>query len=145
MCQRNKLCVEKLGLGEVDMDAKDGIERINAAWIEAYNRRDAAGCAATYVENAQMLAPNQSAVRGRKALEDFFQRWIDGSRGTHSNKMLDFGVDGDLAYEVATYEIEGTDKPDKGKFVQIFRRQTDGSWKTVLTIYNSDNPLPAGD
>ena len=53
---------------------------------------------------------------------------------------MEFGVEGDLAYHVATYAFKDTKSPDYGKFVEIFRRQQDGSWKVYLTIYDSDKP-----
>jgi ketosteroid isomerase-like protein len=55
--------------------------------------------------------------------------------------MMEFGAGGDLAYQVATYAFKDTMSPDQGKFVEIFRRQQDGSWKVYLTIYNSDKSV----
>ena len=34
--------------------------------------------------------------------------------------------------------------PDHGKYIEIWRRQSDGSWKVALDIFNSDLPLPEG-
>ena len=31
---------------------------------------------------------------------------------------------------------------EQGKFLQIYRKQGDGSWKMTREIYNSDLPLP---
>jgi hypothetical protein len=31
---------------------------------------------------------------------------------------------------------------EQGKFLQIYRKQSDGSWKMTREIYNSDLPLP---
>ena len=80
-------------------------------------------------------------VRGKKGIKGLIQGWTDKIGGTISNPMLEFGVEGDLAYQVATYAFQDTNTPDQGKFVEIFRRQPDGSWKVYLTIYNSDKPL----
>ena len=37
-----------------------------------------------------------------------------------------------------------TKKPvtDKGKYVTVYKKQADGSWKAVADILNSDMPLP---
>jgi ketosteroid isomerase-like protein len=64
-----------------------------------------------YADDAMMLPPNQPMVR-----------------------------EGDLAYQVGTYAIPDTKTPDQVKFVNIFRRQQDGSRKLLVAIYNSDNP-----
>jgi ketosteroid isomerase-like protein len=122
------------------LDAREAIEDKNSALRIAYNRGDAAGCVAVFGEDALMLPPNQPMVRGKKAIEELIQGWIDQIGGTISNPMMEFGVAGDLAYQVATYAFQDTKTPDQGKFVEIFRRQPDGSWKVYLTIYNSDKP-----
>jgi ketosteroid isomerase-like protein len=51
------------------------------------------------------------------------------------------GGPGRDTYQVATYAFENNKTPDQGKFVEILRRQQDGTWKVYLTIYNSDKPL----
>jgi ketosteroid isomerase-like protein len=123
------------------MDVKKAIEDKNEALRIAYNRGDSAGCVAVFVEDAVMLPANQPIVRGKKAIKELIQDWIDNIGGTISNPMMEFGVEGDLAYQVATYAFKDTKTPDQGKFVEIFRRQQDGTWKVYLTIYNSDKPL----
>jgi ketosteroid isomerase-like protein len=123
------------------MDVKKAIEDKNEALRIAYNRGDSAGCVAVFVEDAVMLPANQPIVRGKKAIKELIQDWIDNIGGTISNPMMEFGVEGDLAYQVATFAFKDTKTPDQGKFVEIFRRQQDGTWKVYLTIYNSDKPL----
>jgi uncharacterized protein (TIGR02246 family) len=122
------------------MDVKRAIEDKNAAVKNAYNRGDAAGCAAVFTEDALFLPPNQPLLRGKKAIQELIQGWIDNIGGTMSNPMMEYAVEGDLAFQVATYAFKDTKTPDEGKFVEIFRRQPDGSWKIYLTIYNSDKP-----
>jgi uncharacterized protein (TIGR02246 family) len=122
------------------MDIKKAIEDKNASLRTAYNQGDAAGCAAVFIEDAIMMPPNQPMLRGKKAIRELIQSWIDNIGGTISNPMMEFAVEGDLAYQVATYAFKDTKTPDQGKFVEIFRRQSDGTWKVYLTIYNSDKP-----
>ncbi len=50
---------------------------------------------------------------------------------------------GDLAYETGTYDFVSTDKKgksndEKGKFVVVWKKQSDGSWKVVVDIDNPD-------
>jgi uncharacterized protein (TIGR02246 family) len=120
------------------MDVKKAIEDKNTRLRNAYNRGDSAGCVAVFTEDAVMLPPGQQLLRGRKAIKELIQGWIDNIGGSISNPMMEFGVDGDLAYQVATYAFKDTNSPDEGKFVEIFRRQQDGTWKVYLCIYNSD-------
>ena len=121
------------------MDLKKALEEEIAAWTKAYNQGDAAGCTAVYAEDAMMLPPNQPMVRGKQAIKEFNQRMLDQVGGTISNRIVEASVEGDLAYQVGTYAITDTKTPDQGKFVNIFRRQQEGSWKILVAIYNSDN------
>jgi len=122
------------------MEAKRAMEEKNAAWNNAYNRGDAAACAALYAEDAILMPPNQPMVRGKKALQEFMQGLIDKVGGTTTSQMMEFGVEGDLAYQRATVAFMSEKTTDVGKFVEIFRPQPDGSWKIHLCIWNSDNP-----
>ena len=57
----------------------------------------------------------------------------------------DVQVAGDLAVETGRYEMTFTPKQgkainDKGKYVTVWQRQPDGSWKVLRDISNSDLP-----
>ena len=47
----------------------------------------------------------------------------------------------DLAYALGFYTI---DNPpiDKGTFVDVWKKQADGSWKAIVDTFNSDMPAP---
>lgn len=123
------------------MDMRKILEDFDEAYNEAFNRGDAAGCAAFFTEDVMLLPPDQPMIRGRKAFEETYQSRIeDNSGGTHTNELVDFGVNGDLAYQIGTYAIADSDPPEKGKFVNILKRQSDGSWKVSVSIFNSDMP-----
>jgi ketosteroid isomerase-like protein len=61
-------------------------------------------------------------------------------------------VDGaaDIAYVYGNYSLmltlpgEEQPVPDRGKYLEVWRRQGDGSWKLALDIFNSDVALPEG-
>jgi ketosteroid isomerase-like protein len=40
-------------------------------------------------------------------------------------------------------DAKGKSVPDRGKLIEVFRKQADGSWKTVADMFNSDLPAPA--
>jgi len=54
---------------------------------------------------------------------------------------------GDLVYTMGTYAMTVTDpktkKPvtDKGKYLTVYQKQADGSWKAVADTYNSDTAM----
>jgi ketosteroid isomerase-like protein len=54
---------------------------------------------------------------------------------------------GDVAYTYGTYDLsvtgpDGKPMTDKGKYVTVYKKQADGSWKAALDTFNSDMPLP---
>ena len=61
---------------------------------------------------------------------------------------LDVRVAGAFAMAKGTFEGTSTPKaggaavPVKGKFVTLYERQANGSWKAVWDIFNSDLPAP---
>ena len=123
------------------MDMKKMLEDFHAAYNDAFNRGDAAGCAAFFSEDVALLPPNQPMIRGREAFEESYRaRMNQDSGGTHSNTLVEYGVEGDLAYEIGTFAVTGTNPPEQGKFVNILRRQSDGTWKVTVSIFNSDTP-----
>lgn len=62
-----------------------------------------------------------------------------------SLKVVDVFGSGDLYVEIGTYslviEIPGMPKPmpDKGKYITIWQKQSDGSWKIKADTWNTDN------
>ncbi|MEM9557985.1 MAG: nuclear transport factor 2 family protein [Acidobacteriota bacterium] len=56
---------------------QEQIETTARGWAAAFNRQDAAGCAACYVEDATMHAEPLAQVRGRKDIESFWQGLMD--------------------------------------------------------------------
>ena len=66
--------------------------------------------------------------------------FLDEVGGSANIESVEIAGAGDLAYQWATYSLEGGEQSDTGKFVEIYNRQADGSWKIRLTIFNSDNP-----
>ena len=63
-----------------------------------------------------------------------------------TSSAVDVDGYGDLAYARGIYSLSFLAEVDTvtvdGKWVQIFRKQPDGSWLIALDIWNSDDPLP---
>ena len=50
---------------------------------------------------------------------------------------------GNLAYVRGNYDLtfivnDSTQIPDKGKYIEVWKKQDDGSWKVVVDIWNSN-------
>jgi len=114
--------------------------------MKAANAADAAGWAAVYAQDAVVLRPHAPAVQGREAIQQWLATLppISNAKG-QGVELVGYG---DLAYlrgsYTMTFSLPGAPAPfdEQGKFLQIYRKQTDGSWKLTREIYNSDLPPP---
>jgi ketosteroid isomerase-like protein len=105
-------------------------------------KRDFAALGRLYTEDAVVMPPNQPAVFGRAA----FERWIVSFPRVLRLTLTPAEIDGraDIAYVRGTYAMtlhpEGAPTPvdDVGKYVEIRKRQPDGSWLIATDIFNSD-------
>ena len=135
------------GLSEMDKTAIRKVVDQAMVIANAPTKDWAAYTRAYYAEDAVVLEPNMPAVKGRAAIESLFLKFPS---------MTDFKVGlvevegrGDLAYVRGKYSMSvippGASEPikDTGKYIEIWRKQADGSWKVIRDIYNSDLPLPA--
>jgi ketosteroid isomerase-like protein len=101
-----------------------------------------------YAADAVVMPPNGEAVRGREAIME----WNEAFPPYDDLRFTQVEVDGcgDIAYVYGTYAMVMTvpegEQPvnDRGKYIEIWRRQADGSWKVALDVFNSDMPLPEG-
>ena len=116
-------------------------------WLEAFNGGDAAGVAALYGPEARMMAPNMPTVSGRSDLVPFVQGFLD-TGAKLSFDLVKVYETTDVCTAVGRYEMtfpagSGVG-PDHGKFVEVWVRQSDGSWLIEDDIFNSDLGAPAG-
>jgi ketosteroid isomerase-like protein len=124
-------------------DATSAIEALSEAFVRHLNAGDAGELVrGFYAEDAALLPPNQPLVRGHEQIGDTIRRLLDADFGILSIKTVMLDASGDLAYRIGRYRL-GKPAPDCGKFVEVFRRQADGSWRCVAHILNGDSA--AGD
>jgi ketosteroid isomerase-like protein len=117
------------------------------AYDKFANAGDAAGLASSfYAADAIRMDPNQPASAGTDAIRASLEKGYAQSSEQIRNVIDEVHVAGALAIAKGTFEGTSTSKvtgaaaPAKGKFVTLYRKEADGSWKGVWDIYNSDLP-----
>jgi len=140
------LLVEMKGQHDA-MTLRNAIEAENAKFAAAYNRGDAAGVAALYTENATTMPPNSEPLNGRRAIQKSNE---DEFKLGHRNlKLTTVSVEGngDTAYEVGSFTVKISPEgkapmTDSGKYMAVWKLDSNGGWKIQSDIWNSN--LPAG-
>lgn len=133
---------EPAGFSDADRAA---IEAVSQAFAEGAAAKDWAAVAATYAEDAVLMPPHGPVVQGRDNIQAFFEAFP--AHEDFSLETVEIGGHGDLAFVRGVFSMTIT--PDgadpvaaTGKFIEIRRKQADGSWPIVRDIFNSDVPAP---
>lgn len=129
-------------LSDTDVAA---IKRANASYASAVMAKDWAALAALYAEDAIILPPNHPPVTGRVAIKTYFEGFPPMS--AFEVPALEIEGRGDIALVRGTYSLtisqEGAAPvTDSGKWMEMRRKQADGSWIILRDIWNSDMAMP---
>ena len=101
-----------------------------------------------YPDNGTVMPPNAPAATGHAAIEAFFKTLPPLTAFEIHTEELE-GT-GDLAYKRGRYKMTmaipgGPAVTDSGKYLEVLKKQSDGSWKTLRDMFSSDIPVPAPD
>jgi ketosteroid isomerase-like protein len=116
---------------------------------EAALKGDASAAASIYDENAVVLAPNMPMMKGKTSIEKTMAGWFQSGTKMKEFTFATVSVEGtgDLAVQLGryfqTFDMGGKIIADTGKFVTVWKKQVDGSWKAMYDIWNTDIPAPA--
>jgi len=116
------------------------IDQGNAQWSEGWAKGDAAMVAAIFADDGVQLTGSGKVIKGRQQIRERQKAAMQGADPgvkvtvTTTNVWLD----GDTAYETGKYKYEYTEKgkpgKDEGRYVTIWKRQKDGSWKLSMDM-----------
>ena len=117
------------------------IDRVNAAFLKAFQQGDGAGIAATYAEDGQILPPNMEIMGGREAIQAFWLGVHEMGITDGSLETVELSENGDSAWEVGKYTLKSADGTliDVGKYIVVWK-QTNGVWQWHRDIWNSSRP-----
>ena len=124
------------------------IRELDAQWAKTAATRNLDATVSYYSDDAVLLPPNAPIASGKQAIRASWSALLEPSitvdwRATR----VDVSQSGDLAYLVGVYTLTmknplGKPTVDRGKLIEVFKKQADGKWKTVADMFNSDLPAP---
>ena len=95
-----------------------------------------------YAENATMMPPNLPMVQGRANIRTWIKSVPSIQRFIAS--AIEINGRGDLAYVRGTYSLTWLAGGDeRGKFLEVRRRERNGRWLIIADIFNQDAPVPS--
>jgi uncharacterized protein (TIGR02246 family) len=133
----------------VDTRAADeaAIRATDAAWVRAAGAKDVAATVSFYDANAVLMVPGAPITTGKEAIEKMFTGLMADKNFALSFTPDKVGVSkgGDLAYEIGDYAMTTSDKKGKpqtakAKYVVVWGKQADGTWKALADVPNTTTP-----
>jgi ketosteroid isomerase-like protein len=128
--------------------SENAVRAADAAWAKAAASHNIEGTLAFYADDAVVMPPNEAMAMDRGAQR---KAWADiltpGTDISFSAGKVEAATSGDLVYDVGIYTLttktkKGKVTNDGGKYLAVWKKQADGSWKAVASTWNSDKALP---
>ena len=124
------------------------IQDTEAAWSQSFATKDIDKVTAFYADDASLFLTGMPVVTGKTSIASTFKPFL-----ADKNFSLTFSPDkvvvsksSDVGFTQGSYTMTFTDPgtrkvvSEKGKYVDVFMKQADGSWKDVADISNADGP-----
>src|SRR5215472_4057662 len=125
------------------------VERIlrdlDGEWARAAAAKDLERTIAYYSDDAIVLPPNAASAATKETIRNVWKDLL-GSPGlviTWNPARVQLATSGEMAWVSGTYELTMNDasgKPvnDRGKYLEVWGKQSDGNWKCSADMWNSD-------
>jgi len=117
--------------------------QMNRDFAAALNAKDAKAAAALYTEDAVLFPPGEAMVQGRAAIEEYWRGALEsGGVRDVSVETMDARSSGSLGYETGNFVLtangpDGKPVVDRGRYVELLRREADGKWLSTHGIWNA--------
>jgi ketosteroid isomerase-like protein len=126
---------------------RDAIREVERAGINAANKGDINTWLAAYTANATLMPPAADPVKGRVSMEAWgkIEFTKPGFALKYENDQTELSKTADMGYTMGRYELtvnddKGNPVVERGKYVRLFRKQTDGAWKCTADMWNAAAP-----
>ena len=130
-------------------DAGKAIRAADAVLQKALADRNLEQIVSFYAEDAVLLPTAEPIVVGKAAIR---KEWahilaIPNFQNKSETTKIDVSSSGDMAFSMGSYVAtmmgeDGNLATEPGKWLSVWKRQVDGSWRIVADTYNTDIPPP---
>ncbi len=111
-------------------------------WSQATNDPDR--FASFYAPDASFYSGGMPVVKGQAAIREVIGQLmaLPGFALVVSATNTQVGIGGDIGYITGTYQLTLASGVEKGKYVTVWRKQADGTWRVTDDIFNADAAPP---
>lgn len=134
----------------VDLEAeRDAILAADQAWAEAYTASNSPADAfvAALVDQAYLLPPGGPLAQGKEAIHSVISglEAMPGFDISWTASAAEVGDGGNLGFTIGSYDMrmegpEGGPIKILGKYMTVWEKQPDGSWKVAADMFNDNGP-----
>jgi ketosteroid isomerase-like protein len=122
---------------------EQAIRDLDDQWSKAAGAKDVDKTISFYSDDALVMPPNAPSATTKEAIRKIWKDLLTDANISWKTKKVEVAQSGDLAFSSGTYEVTlndptGTPVNDRGKYLEVWKKQPDGSWKCVADIWNSD-------
>ena len=126
--------------------AETALRKVTQDWALACNTKQLDDLVELYLSDATVLRPNVPAVRGTAAIREFFFGLLDAGMSEVELDPLRVELFGDLGYEAGRCKslvpsAVGKRREERGKYLVLLNRQTNGDWRILADSWSSDLSL----
>jgi ketosteroid isomerase-like protein len=120
------------------------ITAFNARYLKSINDGDIATLSSLTDEDHMMIGAGRPPTAGKAANDAANGRTFEQFKIDETWTVLESIIDRNLAYQRGTFTVRATPKAGgaprntTGKFVRIYQRQPDGSWRMTRDVLLSD-------
>ncbi len=144
--EADKLRLTAAAKGESMSRAEAAVRRLTQEWVLACNTRQLDDLLDLYITDALVLRSNLSPVRGATAVREFFFSALDTGLGEVEVDPVRVEVVGDMAYQAGRCtalvpSATGKRREERGKYLWVAARQSNGEWKLAADCWSSDLTL----
>ncbi len=125
--------------------AEAAVRAASAAWSQSATAKDLDKAVSFYADDALEMPDKAPAIKGK---DNIRKNWasmlsLPGPGLSWQTSSVEVTRSGELAYETGAYNFVTTDKNGqtddvKGKYVVVWKKQLDDSWKVVVDTDNTD-------
>ena len=118
---------------------------LDREWLQAAQKKDARSFASFCSDSGSAMPFNAPIATGRTSVQELWTQLMakPGFALSFAPTRIEVAQSKDIAFDVGTFELkldneQGVSMSIPGKYVVVWKKQKDGTWKAEADIFNTD-------